>query len=340
MHRGWAAPGWPTEYGGAGFTPTQRYLFYRACYETVPDYLEPCAIREVGPVLMRYGCDVQRRRFLPPMREFQERWCFGIAESDAGFDWARFQPMATARDGMWRLQGSKVWVAEAADAHWLCCLARVVDPADTYALFLVDMSQAGVHLTVSRTLDGCAVHAVALDGVVVPADRVAGLDADASQIVELVRGQLGSIAGRSGAAAAQLQVLDTQLGDLDPQDPLRQVRAEVDIELLALQALESRYVAALSSAAPLPFPAAALRLRAAELEAKIGTLLVESFGYYALPYPDDMLTHNEGPVGPTSQHGARAATQRMLARQVRLAYEDTAVRVRDEIADAVVGRCE
>ena len=94
----------------------------------------------------------------------------------------------------------------------------------------------------------------------------------------------------------------------------------------ALEAMELRYVEAQTRGGEPPFPAVALRARSREILLQLGDLQMQSFGYYALPYPDEALLHNEGPVGPA---GTTAAVRRNLAARIALQHEAVTARVED-----------
>ena len=80
FERGWAAPGWPVEHGGTGWSATERYIFEETLYEfDVPEML-PFGVAMVGPVIYSFGTDEQKERFLPTILNYDEWWCQGYSE--------------------------------------------------------------------------------------------------------------------------------------------------------------------------------------------------------------------------------------------------------------------
>jgi acyl-CoA dehydrogenase len=89
--RGWAAPSWPAEYGGPGWTETQRYIFAGECVRAGAPPLAPMGLRMVGPVIMRYGTPEQKAHYLPRLLSGEDYWCQGYSEPGAGSDLASLQ---------------------------------------------------------------------------------------------------------------------------------------------------------------------------------------------------------------------------------------------------------
>ena len=86
--RGWSAPAWPTEHGGPGWSATQRYIFGEesARAQTIP--VLPFGVMMVAPVIMAFGTQEQKDRYLPPILKGEEWWCQGYSEPGAGSDLA------------------------------------------------------------------------------------------------------------------------------------------------------------------------------------------------------------------------------------------------------------
>jgi alkylation response protein AidB-like acyl-CoA dehydrogenase len=189
------------------------------------------------------------------------------------------------------------------------------------------MGAPGVTITSIATLDGDAGMAqVTLDAVRVPADALFAGPFEAGELARLLFASESSTLSRSAVAAAQLDVLDAVIETFDPSDSIHQRRQAVAVELEGLKALELRFLDARQRRQPLPFSLELLRLKSREILLQLGALQVESFGYYALPYPDETLLHNEGPIGPEN---AAATIRRTLTQQVAALYEGSAERLKD-----------
>ena len=155
--KGWLAVDWPVEYGGPGFTPTQRYLWgVEMAAAHVPPTI-PFGVRMCAPVLMAFGSEAQKAEHLPAMRNFDRWWCQGYSEPGSGSDLAALQ-MRADRDGEdYILNGSKIWTTLAQHADWIFCLVRTSQEAkrqDGISFVLVDMTTPGISVRPLPTLEG------------------------------------------------------------------------------------------------------------------------------------------------------------------------------------------
>ena len=111
--RGWAAPDWPVEHGGPGWTSSQRYIFNMEVSAAGCPSPPPMGLKMVGPVIMAFGNDKQKAQHLPKILTSDIWWCQGYSEPGSGSDLASLQMKAekTVRDGVegYVLNGSKIW---------------------------------------------------------------------------------------------------------------------------------------------------------------------------------------------------------------------------------------
>ena len=125
--KGWVAPAWPKEYGGTGWTVTQRYIFNEECgAEEMPSTL-PFGLAMVGPVIYTFGNDTQKRTFLPRILSGEDWWCQGYSEPGAGSDLASLRTKAVREGDHYIVNGQKTWTTLAQFADWIFCLVRT-DP--------------------------------------------------------------------------------------------------------------------------------------------------------------------------------------------------------------------
>jgi alkylation response protein AidB-like acyl-CoA dehydrogenase len=155
--RGWAAPDWPAEHGGPGFTSTQRYIFNMEMSLAGTPTVSPMGLKMVAPVIMAFGTEEQKRAHLPPILASDVWWCQGYSEPGSGSDLASLQ-MKALRDGDdYILNGSKIWTTHAQWADWIFCLVRTDQSAKPQAgitFLLVDMRSPGISIRPLPTLDG------------------------------------------------------------------------------------------------------------------------------------------------------------------------------------------
>jgi alkylation response protein AidB-like acyl-CoA dehydrogenase len=175
--RGWAAPAWPVAYGGCGWDARRRWLFEREMAAGWAPRSVNSGMFMLGPVLMRFGTDEQRARFLPAILRADDWWCQGFSEPNAGSDLASLRTTARLDGDHYVVNGEKVWVSYAQHATRMFFLARTEPDAKPQAgisFLTVAMDAPGVTRSPIETIDGHAeINAVAFEDVRIPvADRI------------------------------------------------------------------------------------------------------------------------------------------------------------------------
>src|SRR5262249_978376 len=122
--KGWIAPEWPKEVGGTGWDITRRHLFGEETVRANVPILSPFGLGMVGPLLIQFGTDEQKGRFLPKILSGEEVWCQGYSEPNAGSDLASLQLRAEKDGDDYVLNGQKTWTTYAQYADWIFVLAR------------------------------------------------------------------------------------------------------------------------------------------------------------------------------------------------------------------------
>src|SRR5690606_8479740 len=120
--RGWGAPGGPVEYGGTGWSAAQIQVFEDECARMSCPRTQPQGPKMLAPILIAYGTDAQKRRFLPPILTAEEWWCQGYSEPGAGSDLAALSTRAVREGDGYRITGQKIWTSLAGWADWMFCL--------------------------------------------------------------------------------------------------------------------------------------------------------------------------------------------------------------------------
>lgn len=293
--KGWVAPSWPVEWGGCNWSVARRYIFARETTEAGAPPLSPMGLGMCGPVLLHYGTEEQKRRFLPPMLAGDEFWCQGYSEPNSGSDLASLQ-MKAERDGDdFICTGRKIWTTHAHYADWIFCLVRTtrMEKAQLGITFLlIDMKTPGVSVRPIISLSGEHVqNEVIFDDVRVPAANVVGHIDDgwtvAKYLMEFERG------GHTYAPSLvkRVDVLRRHLAETGQAMPGRIAALRTEIE--ALDAQELIFNAGLSNgAAPGPM-ASALKIIGTELSQRLTELEVEA----ALPHAAIFQPHRTLPGG-------------------------------------------
>ena len=220
---------WPPDVGGGGRSPLERFVVFEALIaHGAPIASMWFCDRQIGPTLLQYGTEEQRRRWLPAMVDGTASWCIGLSEPDAGSDVAAIRTSARRRDGGWVVDGTKVWTSGAAHADWVYLVARTDPQAPRHrglSELVVDMRSPGVEVRpiVDATGDQhfCEVR---LDGVEVPADHLVGTENGSfRQVMRQMEHERGGIDRLVSNRALYRAVLDSGL--VDTTDPL--VRQEL-----------------------------------------------------------------------------------------------------------------
>ena len=204
--RGWAAPAWPVEYGGAGWSVAQRYIFSRERVAAGAPPVSPMGIQMCGPAIIGYGTPEQKAHFLPHMLSGEHFWCQGYSEPGAGSDLAALRMRAEDDGDDLICTGQKIWNTHADIANWgffLVRTARLDRPQKGITFLLIDMASPGV--TVRPIIAPSGEHIqneIFLDSVRVPKANVIGAIDDgwtvAKYLLEFERGGI--------AYAPELQV--------------------------------------------------------------------------------------------------------------------------------------
>jgi alkylation response protein AidB-like acyl-CoA dehydrogenase len=155
---GWAAPAWPTEYGGRGASQTESAIYFEELGRArVPFAANTLGLLLGGPTLMVWGTPEQKERYLAPILSAEEIWCQGFSEPDAGSDLASLKTRAVKDGDEWVVTGQKVWTSGAQYAKWCMLVARTdSDVAKHKGLtyFLMDMDQEAVQVRPLRQITG------------------------------------------------------------------------------------------------------------------------------------------------------------------------------------------
>jgi alkylation response protein AidB-like acyl-CoA dehydrogenase len=177
--KGWSLPEWPVEYGGAGWSPLQGYIFEdENAAADAPHVAWRAGYSLVGPVICNFGSDAQKARYLPTISNGEELWCQGFSEPNAGSDLASLKTAAVRDGDEYVVNGQKIWTSDAHHADLMFALVRTdssVKPQLGLSCLIIDMKTPGLTVRPIETIDnGRHVNEVFFDDVRVPAENLVG----------------------------------------------------------------------------------------------------------------------------------------------------------------------
>lgn len=252
---GWAAVSWPKEFGGRGATLIEQAIFWEELARVqAPPMANALGLGLIGPTIIAYGTDAQKKRFVPKILSAQEIWCQGFSEPNAGSDLANLQTEARRDGDHYVVNGQKIWTSFGWVADW-CELVVRTDPSAPkhkgLTVLLVDMKSRGIEVRPLRQMTGeSEFNEIFFRDVRVPAENTLGQVNDgwnvAVSTLMFERGSFGArlhpIFKRNIGRLIELARSTSRNGEPLAKDPLvRQKLAQcyAEIEIMRLNQLRS-----------------------------------------------------------------------------------------------------
>jgi len=283
--KGWIAPHWPKEWGGTDWTVVQRYIFEEECGAAGCPPIAPFGVRMCAPVLLRFGTDAQKQRFLPRMYNGEDFWVQGYSEPGAGSDLASLKTRAVREGDHYVVTGQKIWTTLGHYGDWIFCLVRTDSKTekrqDGISFLLVDMKTPGITVRPIVLLDQSReVNEVFFDDVKVPVDNLVHEENRGWTVAKFLLGYermgTGNIAvckrelARVKELAARAGLLD------DPRFADRLTRVEV--ELMALEITNLRFLDQLRGGRPPGAEVSLLKIKGTEIQQALTELMMQTAG--------------------------------------------------------------
>jgi alkylation response protein AidB-like acyl-CoA dehydrogenase len=306
--KGWLAWNWPTEYGGAAWTPMQKYIFEEETIALGAPRVVPFGLSMLGPVLVRFGTPEQKETLLPRILNDQDWWAQGFSEPGAGSDLASLKTSARRDGDDYIVNGQKIWTTQGHYANKYFCLVRTSTEGKKQAgisFLLIDRDSPGVEVKPIITLDGeHEVNEIWFTDVRVPVSNLVGAPGggwDIAKYLLTFERTNHTMLGFTKAAIARLRALaeGTATGHAplmdDPAFALQ--LAELDIEAMALEVNLMRILTDVSFAAA---ASSLAKLKGVQLYQRSTDLMRKAVGPYALPFVPEAMSGdwNEEPIGP------------------------------------------
>jgi len=302
--KGWAAPKWPVEHGGTGWTAAEHYIYETEIAAAGAPRPIGFGARMVGPVIVEFGRDDQKEHFLPRILAFDDWWCQGYSEPGSGSDLASLSTRAIRDGDYYVVNGSKIWTTLAQHADWIFCLVRTSTEGkrqEGISFLLIDMKTPGIRVEPIVLIDGeqppfHEVNQVFFEDVRVPLENRVGEENKgwtyAKFLLEFERG--GSYGASIRASiekvrqiASQEKIAGRTLID-DPDFKSRIVKLEMEVR--AVEISELRILSALGAGERPGAESSVLKMRGTELGQAVTELAMLALGYYAQPHEREYLT--------------------------------------------------
>ncbi|MVZ96245.1 pimeloyl-CoA dehydrogenase large subunit [Sphingorhabdus sp. IMCC26285] len=314
--KGWIAPAWPVEYGGTGWTATQRFIWSEELAAADCVGTMPFGLSMVGPVIYTFGTPEQKARFLPGILSGDDWWCQGYSEPGSGSDLASLRTKAVRDGDDYIVNGQKTWTTMAQHADWGFFLVRTDPDAkqqEGISFLLIDMKSPGVTVRPIITLGGeHEVNEVWLEEVRVPVDqRIYEENKGWTCAKFLLAHERTGIAAVARSKRGVEKIKQIARTEMDGDKPLlanaffKRKISELEIDLTALEFTELRSLAG-EAAGKGPGPESSLlKIKGSEIQQRITELALEAVGHYGAPYFRGFGEgDNEHPIGPDYAHRA------------------------------------
>ena len=289
VERGWTIPHWPKDYGGAGLSPAEaKVLKEEMARIGARNPLYSFGISMLGPALLKFGTEEQKKRFLPEIARGETRWCQGYSEPGAGSDLAGLQTKAEDKGDHWLVNGQKVWTSYADKADWIFCLVRTSTESKHggISFLLFDMATPGVStrpiLLISGNSPFCETF---FDDVKVPKDQVVGQVNRGWDVAKYLLGHEREMIAGMGLGSGTGATLGATL---KPSDPF--LRAEVaafDVDALAFAAMSERFFEMFKAGEAHPASPSMMKYAGTELNKRRHELIMAAGGSDALEWDSE-----------------------------------------------------
>jgi alkylation response protein AidB-like acyl-CoA dehydrogenase len=287
--RGWLANHWPAEHGGPGWNTVQKFIFEHECALAFAPRIVPFGVNMLGPVLLKYGNEAQKRYWLPRILDGSDWWCQGYSEPGAGSDLASVKTSAVRTGDHYVVNGQKSWTTLGQHANMIFCLVRT-DPTakkqEGISFLLIDMMTPGIEVRPIITLDGeHEVNEVFFTDVRVPVENLVGEEhrgwTCAKYLLTYERTNIAGV-GFSVAALRELKAFmgrHKRNGRLLKDDPFFAARvARVEIDLENMKTTNLRMIAAVAGGGVPGAESSMLKIRGTEIRQEISSLMRRAMG--------------------------------------------------------------
>jgi alkylation response protein AidB-like acyl-CoA dehydrogenase len=288
--KGWVAPAWPVEWGGTGWSAVERYLFEEECAMAGAPPVVPFGVTMCGQVLLRFGSEAQKKRFLPRIYNGEDFWCQGYSEPGSGSDLASLKTRAERRGDEYVVNGQKIWTTLGHYGDWIFCLVRTDSGAakrqEGISFLLIDMNTPGITVRPLILLDeGHEVNEVFFDDVRVPVENLVHEEHQGWTVAKYLLGHERLNTGRIGQSKREIiRVHELAAKTVYRGRPLledvrfRDRLSRIEIELMALEITNMRFVDEMRQTGRIGPEVSMLKIRGTEIQQAITALMMQVIG--------------------------------------------------------------
>lgn len=338
--RGWAAPHWPVEYGGAGLGISERVILLDELARASAPVPLAFNIVMLGSVLLRYGAEAQKRFFLPKLANLDLWFCQGFSEPGSGSDLASLRTKARREGDRYIVDGQKIWTTSAHQADWIFALVRTQQSErkqDGISFLLIDLKTPGISIRPIVSIDGQHhLNEVFFDNVSVPVTNLVGEEGRgwdcAKYLLSSERATIANVGlcwerlSYAREMAAALLEGGRRLLD-DPK--LAAELATLGAEIRALELTNWRFLLDPDTARSTPGFASVLKLKGSELIQELTALLARLSGPVGL--------ERRAADGEPAQHPLSAAVPRYFFYRATTIYGGSSEVQKDILARTLLG---
>ena len=288
--KGWVAPAWPREWGGTDWDATRRYIFEEEYALAGAPPIAPFGPTMVASVLLHFGTDAQKKRYLPDIYNGNVFWCQGYSEPGSGSDLASLKTRAERQGDHYVVNGQKIWTTLGHDGDRIFCLVRTDATAgkrqEGISFLLIDMKTPGITVRPLLLLDEAhEVNEVFFDDVRVPVENLVHEENKGWTVAKYLLGHERLNTGRIGGSKRELAKLKqmaarTQVNGKPLIDDLRfkDRLARVEIELMALEITNMRFLDEMRRTGNIGPEVSMLKIKGTEIQQALTELSMQVMG--------------------------------------------------------------
>ncbi len=303
--KGWSAPNWPVQYGGTGWRLVQRHIFDSCCRAAHAPPLSGFGFNMVGPAIIKYGSEEQKKEFLPKIQNADLWFCQGYSEPQAGSDLAGIMTSGSREGDDYIVNGSKIWTSNAEEADWIFCLVRTnsdVQKQKGISFLLIDMQSPGITVKPLIAFNGKRLwNQVFFEDVRVATSQRLGEEDHGWTVAKSLLGDerlmVSRVAENQRIFSNLLEVLALQeaRGQEVPESFRREI-SELQLRIEALEMTSLRILGKADRGGQIGAEPSMLKLKGSELVQSQDEILFKLIDYLAIPM-DTSNSHRE-PAGP------------------------------------------